>query len=87
MEALRGFNGVLFENIEVLRSLKGIMFENKKVLRGLKSIMFENMEVLRDLNGIMFENMGCFLTPSPLRGTSPSQGKSSDSNLIHLSRQ
>lgn len=87
MEALKGLNGVLFENIEGLRSLKGIMFENMEVLRSLKSILFENMEVLRGLNGIMFENMGCFLTPSPLRGTSPSQGKSSDSNLILLSRQ
>lgn len=83
MEALRGLNGVLFENIEVLRPLKSIMFENMEGLRSLKSVLFENMEGLRDLNGIMFENMGCFLTPSPLRGTSPSQGKSSDSNLIH----
>ena len=87
MEALRVLKGVLFENIEALRSLNGIMFENIEVSRGLKSVLFSNMEVSRGLNGVMFENMGCFLTPSPLRGTSPSQGKSSDSNLIQLSRQ
>ena len=72
---------MMFSNMEALRHLNGVLFSNIEVSRSLKSVLFSNMEVSRGLNGVMFENMGCFLTPSPLRGTSPSQGKSADRRI------